>query len=107
MIVTTGNDVVGRSIADYLGIVRGIVVRLPSRRQRVRGATFAINEGGNNPYFLEVVEAGREDAHSEMLKHAESVGADAVIAIRYETTPFGTAGTSEYLAYGTAVRLVP
>jgi uncharacterized protein YbjQ (UPF0145 family) len=49
----------------------------------------------------------REDAHSGMLKHAESLGADAVIATRYQTTPFGTAGTSEYVAYGTAVRLVP
>jgi uncharacterized protein YbjQ (UPF0145 family) len=42
-----------------------------------------------------------------MLKHAESLGADAVIATRYQTTPFGRAGVSEVLAYGTAVRLVP
>jgi uncharacterized protein YbjQ (UPF0145 family) len=107
MIVTTGNEVVGRSIADYLGVVRGIVVWVPTRRQRIRGAAFAMVEGGNNPYFLEVVEAARESAHSEMLKHAESLGADAVIAMRNQTTPFGKAGTREVLAYGTAVRLVP
>jgi len=64
-------------------------------------------EGGNNRYFLEVVEAARGDAYSEMAKHAESLGADAVIATRYQTTAFAREGVSEVLVYGTAVRLVP
>jgi uncharacterized protein YbjQ (UPF0145 family) len=58
-------------------------------------------------HFQEVAEAAREDAHSEMLKHAASLGADAVIATRYQTTPFASEGVSEVLVYGTAVRLVP
>jgi uncharacterized protein YbjQ (UPF0145 family) len=105
VIVTTGNDVEGRRIADYLGVVRGIVVRVPTRRQRIRGITEALMEGGNNPYFLEVAEAVRLDAHAEMVKHAETLGADAVIATRYETTPFAKEGVTEVLVYGTAVRL--
>lgn len=106
MIVTTGNTVDGRAIADYLAVVRGIIVRVPTRRQRIRGTTDALMEGGNNRYFLEVFEAAREDAYSEMVKHAESLGADAVIATRYQTTPFAPGGVSEVLVYGTAVRLV-
>jgi uncharacterized protein YbjQ (UPF0145 family) len=105
MIVTTSNEVDGRAIVEYLGVVRGIVVRVPTRRQRIRGRTEALMEGGNNRYFLEVVEAAREDAYSEMVKHAESLGADAVIGTRYQTTPFAPEGVSEVLAYGTAVRL--
>lgn len=106
MIVTTSSEVAGRAIAGYLGVVRGLVVRVPTRRQRIRGRTEALMEGGNNRYFLEVVEAAREDATSEMSKHAESMGADAVIATRYQTTRFAPDGVSEVLAYGTAVRLV-
>ena len=53
MIVTSGNGVDGRVVADYLGVVRGVVVRVPTRRQRIRGATEALMEGGNNRYFLE------------------------------------------------------
>jgi uncharacterized protein YbjQ (UPF0145 family) len=106
MIVTTGTAIDGREIADYLGVVRGIVVRVPTRRQRIRGTTEALMEGGNNPYFLEVAEAARADAYAEMVKHAESLAADAVIATRYQTTRFAPEGVSEVLVYGTAVRLV-
>ena len=106
MIVTTGNEVDGRAVADYLGVVRGIIVRCPTRRQRIRGLTDALVEGGKNRYFLEVAEGARDDAYAEMVKHAKSLGADAVIATRYETTPFAE-GVSEVLVYGTAVRLAP
>ena len=107
MIVTTANEVAGRPISGYLGVVRGIVVRAPTQRQINRGRTYALLEEGNNPYFLEVVEAAREEACAEMSKHAESLGADAVIAMRYHATPFKAGGVNEVLAYGTAVRLVP
>ena len=107
MIVTTANEIGGRTIADYLGVVRGICVQVPTRRQRIRGETDAVLEGGNNRYFLEVVEAAREAATAEMLKRAEALDADAVIAMRYQMTPFAAQGVSEVLAYGTAVRLRP
>jgi uncharacterized protein YbjQ (UPF0145 family) len=108
-IVTTASEVEGRTIADYLGVVRGIVVRVPTRRQRIRGLNLRWDpweeEGRDNPYFFEVAEAARQDAFAAMMAHAESLGADAVIATRYQTTPFAREGVTEVIAYGTAVRL--
>jgi uncharacterized protein YbjQ (UPF0145 family) len=103
MIVTTGNEVVGRSIARYLGIVRGIVVRSPSITQGFFGGLKQI-VGGNIESYANVCEAAREEAYERMVQHAEERGADAVIAMRYDATEF-TQGVTEVLAYGTAVKL--
>jgi uncharacterized protein YbjQ (UPF0145 family) len=107
VIVTTTYEVAGQAIGDYLGIVRGIVVRVPTRRQRIRGSYQATFEGGNIGEFVEVCDAARREAYEEMLKHAEELGADAIITVRYQATPFAGARATEVLAYGTAVRLVP
>lgn len=103
MIVTTGNDVSGYRISEYLGIVRGIVVRSPNIAQGFLGGLQAI-VGGNNETFASVCEQAREDAYQRMVSHAEELSADAIIAIRYDATEFSDAVT-EVLAYGTAVRL--
>ena len=105
MIVTTGSGVGGRAIAEYLGVVRGVVVRVPTRRQATRGLTEARVEGGRNPYFLEVATAVRDDAYAAMIEHAQSIGADAVVGVRCCTTRFAGGGVTEGLAYGTAVKL--
>jgi uncharacterized protein YbjQ (UPF0145 family) len=103
MIVTTGNDVAGRSIATYIGLVRGIVVRSPSIGQGLLGGLKTI-VGGNIEAFAEVCEAAREEAYERMVQHAQERGADAVIAFRYDATEFSQ-GVTEVLAYGTAVKL--
>jgi uncharacterized protein YbjQ (UPF0145 family) len=103
MIVTTGNDVAGHSIADYLGIVRGIVVRSPSIAQGFLGGLQQL-VGGNIESYAEVCEAAREEAYERMVQHAQERGADAVIAMRYDATEFSQ-GVTEVLAYGTAVKL--
>ena len=105
MVVTTGNDVAGRSITGWLGIVRGIVVRSPSIRQGLLGGLKQI-VGGNIERYAEVCERAREEAFERMVRHAQEMGADAVIAMRYEATEFLT-GATEVLAYGTAVKLGP
>jgi uncharacterized protein YbjQ (UPF0145 family) len=105
MVVTTGNDVGGRSITGWLGIVRGIVVRSPSIRQGVLGGLRQII-GGNIERYAEVCEKAREEAFERMVRHAEQMDADAVIAMRYDATEFLT-GATEVLAYGTAVKLGP
>jgi uncharacterized protein YbjQ (UPF0145 family) len=105
VIVTTGAVVEGRAVGEYLGVVRGVVVRVPTRRQRIRGANAALVEGGSNPYFLEVATAVRDDAYAAMLEQARGLGADAVIGVRCQTTPFTRQGVTEGLAYGTAVKL--
>src|SRR6476620_9300304 len=103
LIVTTGNEVHGYAIEEYLGIVRGIVVRSPSIGQGFRGAFKSI-VGGNNAAFEEVCEAARQDAFKRMARQAKEVGADAIICTRYDATEFQQ-GTTEVLAYGTAVTL--
>ena len=103
MIVTTGNDVAGRAIVEYLGIVRGIVVRSPSITQGFLGGLKSMI-GGNIESYATVCESAREDAYRRMLSHAEERGADAIIGMRYDATEFAQ-NTTEVLAYGTAVRL--
>jgi uncharacterized protein YbjQ (UPF0145 family) len=103
MIVTTGNEVVGRSIAEYLGIVRGIVVRSPNLAQGFLGGLQQI-VGGHIESYAQVCEVARGDAFERMVQHAVEMGADAVIAMRYDATEFSQ-GVTEVLAYGTAVRL--
>jgi uncharacterized protein YbjQ (UPF0145 family) len=107
VIVTSGGDVNGRVVAEILGIVRGIVVQVPTRHQRIQGAMEAKLEGGNIRLFVEVCEAARSGAYAAMVEHAESIGADAIVGARYQSAPFASSeGTMEVMAYGTAVRLV-
>ena len=101
--VTTGNSLEGYEIEEYLGIVRGIVVRAQTITQGIRGA-FSSILGGNIRAFEEVCEQARGDAYARMVQHAEERGADAVIAMRYDATEFAQ-GVTEVLAYGTAVKL--
>ncbi len=103
VLVTTGNEVTGRRIAAYLGVVRGVVVRSPSIGQGLVGAFKSIG-GGNIEEWATVCDAARQDAYLRMLAHAEALGANAIIAMRYDATEF-MQGATEVLAYGTAVRL--
>ena len=103
MVVTTGNDVAGYRIVEYLGITRGIVVRSTSIAQGLVGA-FKQLGGGNIQEYVDVCEAARQEAYLLMLQHAHKIGAHAVIGMRYDATEF-VAGATEVLAYGTAVRL--
>ena len=103
MIVSTGNEIAKHEITQYLGIIRGIVVRSPSISQGIMGGLKSMI-GGNNLAFAKVCEQAREDAFKLMVEHAEQVGADAIIGMRYDATEFSQA-TTEVLAYGTAVKL--
>jgi uncharacterized protein YbjQ (UPF0145 family) len=103
MIVTTGNEVEMGTIVQYLGIVRGIVVRATGIGAGLIGGLKSIG-GGNIEEFTQVCEAARLEAFNRMIKHANAIGADAVIGMRYDATEF-TQGSTEVLAYGTAVKL--
>src|SRR4051812_36543382 len=81
LIVTTGTDVAGHEIVQYLAIVRGIVVRATSIGKGIVGSFKALG-GGNIREFTEVCEAARHEAYQQMVEHAREVGADAVIAMR-------------------------
>ncbi len=103
MIVTTGNEVGGRQVTDYIGVVRGIVVRSPNIAQGILGSLKQM-VGGNIESYARVCESAREDAFQRMVQHAEEKGADAIICMRYDATEFAPSVT-EVLAYGTAVKL--
>jgi uncharacterized protein YbjQ (UPF0145 family) len=81
IIVTTGNDVVGYRIAEYLGIVRGIVVRSPTIGQGFLGGLKRI-VGGNIESYTEACEQARREAFKRMIVHAQDMEADAIIAMR-------------------------
>jgi uncharacterized protein YbjQ (UPF0145 family) len=103
MIVTTGFDVEGKKVVEYLGVVRGIVVRATGIGRGIIGGIKSI-AGGNIEEFTVVCEAARMEAFNRMIQHAHEIGADAVIGMRYDATEFGQ-GSTEVLAYGTAVRI--
>jgi uncharacterized protein YbjQ (UPF0145 family) len=99
--VTTTNDVVGYRITRYLGVVRGITVRSRSVVGNI-GASFQALFGGNITLYTSLAERARQEAFDQMCAHAEGVGANAVIAMRYDANEI-TDGITEVLAYGTAV----
>jgi uncharacterized protein YbjQ (UPF0145 family) len=103
MIVTTGNEVSGRPVRAYLGVVRGIVVRSPNIAQGFAGGLKQII-GGNIEAYAKVCEKARQEAFDRMLQHAVELHADAVIGMRYDAAEFSE-GVTEVLAYGTAVTL--
>jgi uncharacterized protein YbjQ (UPF0145 family) len=103
LIVTTGNEIAGHRIVKYIAIVRGITVRAASFGQSFWGGLKSLG-GGNISEFTEVCERARHDAYQQMLQHAREMGADAIIGMRYDATEFAQ-GTTEVLAYGTAVRI--
>lgn len=105
VLVTTGNQFEGHHIERYLGVVRGLVVRAPSIGQGISGALSSIF-GGNIGAYEELCDQAREQAFERMVLHARELGADGVIAMRYDATEFSQ-NITEVLAYGTAVKLAP
>jgi uncharacterized protein YbjQ (UPF0145 family) len=103
MIVTTGNEVAGRSTVQYLGIVRGVVVRSTSVVSGITGGLKSLF-GGNISEYETVCEEARRHAFERMVEHAKQMRADAIIGMRYDATEF-VQGATEVLAYGTAVKL--
>ena len=99
--VSTGNDIPGCRIVRSFGIVRGITVRSRSVVGNL-GAALQTIVGGNISILTELCEHSRHEAFEILLAHAREVGANAIIAVRYDATEI-MAGVTEVLCYGTAV----
>jgi len=97
---TTTFTLDGYRIVKNLGVVRGITVRSRSLFGTIGGALQTLF-GGNISLFTELCEKTRAESFEMMLKHAEEVGANAVIGVRYDATEL-MQGVSEVLCYGTA-----
>lgn len=102
---TTSFELDGYDVVQTFGIVRGIVVRSRSILGTL-GAAFQTLRGGDISLLTELCERTRADAYANMVGHAQAIGANAVIAVRYDATEI-MAGVSEVLCYGTAVRVAP
>ncbi|MGD8305373.1 MAG: YbjQ family protein [Ignavibacteria bacterium] len=98
---TTTFKLDGYKIDKHLGVVRGIVVRSRSLFGTIGGMLHTI-VGGNITVFTQLCEKTRKEAFDMMVSHAEGMGANAVIGIRYDATEL-MGGVSEVLCYGTAV----
>jgi uncharacterized protein YbjQ (UPF0145 family) len=105
-LVTTSDNMEGLGIKDYLGVVRGIAVRVPTIRQgfQALGNALSGNLQAGAEMYAQVCETARAEAYERMVEHAREMGADAIIAMRYDATDVGESAT-EVLAYGTAVKL--
>ena len=102
---TTAFTIDGYRIAKTLGIVRGITVRSRSVFGTICGALQTL-VGGDITLFTELCEKTRADAFEKMMRHAQELGANAVIGIRYDATEVLN-GVTEVLCYGTAVTVSP
>jgi uncharacterized protein YbjQ (UPF0145 family) len=98
---TTTFELEGYRIVKQIGVVRGIVVRSRSLFGTIGGSLQTIF-GGNITLFTELCEKTRNEAFDMMTQHAEGLGANAVVGIRYDATEV-MSGVSEVLCYGTAV----
>jgi uncharacterized protein YbjQ (UPF0145 family) len=98
---TTAFALDGYKVVRNLGLVRGISVRSRSVIGSFAGSLQTIF-GGNISVFTELCEKTRSEALQLMLQHAEELGANAVIGIRYDANEV-MAGVAEVLCYGTAV----
>jgi uncharacterized protein YbjQ (UPF0145 family) len=99
--VTTAFTLDGYRIVKNLGVIRGITVRSRSIIGNI-GAGIQTLFGGNISLLQELCEKTRQEAFAIMIQHADEVGANAIIGMRYDANEVMT-GVTEVLAYGTAV----
>jgi uncharacterized protein YbjQ (UPF0145 family) len=102
---TTTFTLDGFRVTRSLGVVRGITVRSRSIVGTLGGALQTL-VGGNITLFEELCEKTRAEAFDLMLRHAEQIGANAVIGVHYDATEV-MQGVTEVLCYGTAVTVQP
>jgi uncharacterized protein YbjQ (UPF0145 family) len=91
----------GYRVVENLGVVRGITVRSRSILGTIGGSLQTLF-GGNITLFSQLCERTRAEAFEMMVDHAEQLGANAVVGIRYDATEL-MQGVSEVLCYGTAL----
>lgn len=103
MIITTTPDIEGQRIVETLGLVRGNTIRARFVGRDILAVLRAVAGGEIREYTKMMAEA-REQAIDRMTEEAASLGADAVVAVRFQTSVV-MKGASEILCYGTAVRI--
>lgn len=102
IIVTTTESVPGRNIKQILGVVKGSTVRARNIGRDI-GAGLKSIVGGEIKTYTEMANNSRDEAFNRMVNEAISLGADAVVGVRFSTSMI-MQGASEMLVFGTAVK---
>ena len=103
MILTTTETIPGREVSEILGMARGNSVRAKHIGRDIMAGLKSI-VGGEIKGYTDLLADAREEATKRMIREAESLGADAVLNVRFVTSMVA-ATMSEMLAYETAVKL--
>ncbi|MEK6642504.1 MAG: YbjQ family protein [Planctomycetota bacterium] len=105
--VTTTFNIEGYRIRQYLGVVRGIIVRAPTISQGILGGLKSII-GGRIGSYTEMCEQARQQAYDLLVDHATALGANAILGIRFDASEVASKfSATEVLCYGTAVIIEP
>ncbi len=105
MTLTTTPDIQDRRIVETLGLVRGNTIRARFIGRDIM-ALFRSIAGGEIGEYTKMLAEAREQAIDRMIEEAESLGADAVVMTRFQTSMIMT-GAAEIMCYGTAVKTEP
>ena len=105
MLVSTMNDVPGRTVQQVIGEVTGLTVRSRNVGAQI-GAGFKSIVGGELKGLTKQLQQSRDEAVARMIEVATAQGANAILAMRYDSDEVGN-GYQEIVAYGTAVVLAP
>ena len=103
MMITPSSEIAGRAVVESLGLVRGNTIRTRHLGQDIM-AVLRNLVGGEVREYTKMMAEAREQAIDRMIEHAEELGADAVVNVRF-TTAYVMGSAAEILAYGDAVRL--
>ena len=101
MIVSNIETIPGRTITRFYGVVTGSTVRAKHLGRDIM-ASLKNLVGGELKGYTELLQESREDAMARMIQEAESLGANAIVNVRF-TTSAVTQGAAELYSYGTAV----
>lgn len=105
MLIATTNDLAGYRIVTVLGEVNGLTVRTRNVGAQL-GATFKALGGGELRGLTKQLQQSRAEALDRMSEAAQGLGANAVVAMRYDSNELANT-FQEILAYGTAVIVEP
>lgn len=103
MLMSTTDLIIGKDIDETLGLVKGNSVQSRNfGRDMIAGLRNIV--GGEVKEYAEMLVRSREIATKAMTEEAQRLGANAIVGVRFSTSSVMD-GTSEVLAYGTAVKL--
>ena len=103
MILSNTEQVPGRTIREFFGVVTGSTVRAKHIGRDIMAGLKNI-VGGELKGYTELLQEARQEAIDRMIQQAQSVGANAIVNVRFSTSNI-TQGAAELFAYGTAVKV--